>query len=696
MKPSFSTQTPSGKRVLWHGGDYNPEQWPRETWDDDESLMDLAGWNTATIGVFSWVSLEPEEGRYTFEWLDEIFERLARHDRSVILATPSAAPPAWMSKAYPEILRTGADGVRWKHGNRVNYCLTSPIYREKIAGMAAKLAERYGKHPALALWHISNEYGGACHCSLCEEAFRSWLHRKFEGDLGRLNHAYWTAFWSHTYTDWDQIEIPGTPRGETAVHGLTLDWQRFVTDQTIDMYLTEASVLREATPDIPLTTNFMGFYGGLNYAKFAKHVDVTSWDSYPRFTGPLTETSTWISVAMTHDVTRSVGGGAPFLLMECTPSASNWYPVMELKTPGIHFMEGMQAIAHGSDSVQYFQWRQSRGSQEKFHGAVVQHDGTAAARVFREVAEVGEALAGLADVAGSRVQAEVAIIYDWENNWALDNSCGPRVGAKGCLSAVRDHYEVFWQSGVSIDILSEDDSLDGYKLVVAPMLYLLKPGLAERLEQFVAHGGTLVTTYLTGIVDENDLCFQGGFPGPLRSLLGIWNEEIDALDPNVRVGVEVASGLGFSGGYAAREFCDLIHAEEAEVLAHYTGGFYAGRPAMTVRRYGQGEAYYVASRNDQAFHRAFLGSLIESLGLLRAIDAELPEGVTAQRRVGEQDFVFLLNCSSAPKEVLVRESGWEDALSGTVVEGAVTLGPFGARVLSAVKVGARGAGVSPA
>ena len=667
------------KRLL-HGGDYNPEQWPRETWLEDARLMDIAQMNSATVGVFSWVSLEPEEGKYTFDWLDEIMDLLAKHDRAVFLATPSAAPPAWLSKQYPETLRTGPDRVRRGHGNRVNYCLTSPKYRDLTRGMASKLAERYRNHPALALWHVSNEYGGECHCVLCAAAFRDWLRAKFEGDLDRLNTAYWTAFWGHTYTDWEQIEIPGQPYGESAIHGLTLDWRRFVSGQTISLYLNEANVLRAATPNIPVTTNFMGFYPGLNYWDFAKHVDIATWDSYPGFAGVLTDPSTWISAALAHDLTRSLKPGRNFLLMECTPSASNWYPEMELKRPGLHALEGLQAIAHGSDSVQYFQWRNSRGGQEKFHGAVVGHDGTDRSRVFKEVAALGDTLSQLDAVAGTTTKSEVAIVFDWENQWAMDDSCGPVVGNKKYVETIKQHYAPFWDAGISVDIVPPNGDFSSYRLVIAPMLYMVKPGVAERMKRFVQAGGTFVTTYLTGIVDENDLVFNGGFPGPLRELLGIWSEEIDALRngrTNHLAFVE-DNALGAIGSFEAHLLCDIVHAETADVLAKYTTDFYAQQPAVTVNRYGEGQAYYIASRNDAAFQTEFFGRLIDELAIARAIDAELPNGVTARRR-GE--FVFILNCTPNPQTVVIRESGLVDALSIESVHGEIAIDKFGTLVL---------------
>ncbi|MGV3614049.1 MAG: beta-galactosidase [Fimbriimonas sp.] len=638
MSPRF--QSP----VILHGGDYNPEQWPREVWDEDARMMDLANWNVATVGVFSWVTLEPEEGRFEFDWLDEVMDRLHRGGRRAILATPSAAAPAWLSQRYPETRRVGADGVRMRHANRVNYCWTSPVYREKTRAMARKLAERYGDHPALALWHVSNEYGGACHCDLCAEAFRDWLKVKFRGDLDRLNAAYWARFWSHTFTDWSQIEIPGPPHGESSLHGLAIDWRRFVSDQILEFFLNERAPLREITPDVPITTNLMGFYPGVDPWKFAPHLDVISWDSYPGFGGDLADPQTWASVGFAHDLNRSLKG-QPFLLMECTPSASNWYEEMSLKRPGMHRLEGMQAVAHGADGVGYFQWRQSRGGQEKFHGGVVAHDGTERTRVFRDVADLGAALAEIPDVAGTpSPPAQAAIVYDWEVAWAIEDAVGPRMKGKDYLLTCRAHYTPFWEAGVAVDVISSDIDLSPYRLVVAPMLYMLKPGVADRIAEFVRNGGTFVTTYWTGIADENDRCFQGGFPGPLREVMGIWSEEIDALREGQTNAVEIAAGnpLGLGGRYEARQLCDLIHAESAEVLATYGEDFYAGRPALTRNRFGAGEAYYVASRNDAAFLRDLLRALVARTGIEPAFDVALPEGVTARKR-GEH--LFLMNCT---------------------------------------------------
>jgi beta-galactosidase len=666
-----------------HGGDYNPDQWPPEIWEEDMRLMKLAHCNAMTVGVFSWVHLEPKEGKFTFGWLDRIMDKLAEHDAFAVLATPGASPPAWMSKKYPEILRVGPDRVRRLHGNRVNNCWTSPIFREKCRNMARLLAERYKDHPALLVWHVYNEYGGECYCDLCQEAFRRWLHNKF-GTLDNLNAAYWTAFWGHDYTDWEHIESPGGPFGEHAINGLTLDWKRFVTHQIVDFFKNEAGVLREITPDVPVTTNLMGTFPPVNYWKLAPEMDVVSWDSYPAYHDRPGDWKIGAWISFVHDIYRTFKGGRPFMLMECSPSSQNWLPVMKLKRPGIHRLASLQAVAHGSDTVQYFQWRQSRGGAEKFHGAVVAHSGDEHTRVFRDVADVGEILEKLEPVLGASVQPEVAIVYDWENNWAIEAASGPRREGKDYAGTCAAHYRPFWSRGIPVDVPDMDGDFSKYRLLIAPMLYMVRPGVADKIEKFVQNGGVFVTTCWSGIADENDLCFTGGFPGPLRRALGLWSEEIDALyedESNVVRAVE-GNSLGLEGEWEARLLCDLIHAEDAEVLATYGKDFYAGRPAVTVNRFGKGAAYYVASRNDDAFQDAFFGLLIARLGLKPVLDTDLPEGVTAQMRTdGAEDFLFVLNFTPQEHVIRLNEGGLTDMLTGNKVRSSLTLPGYGSAVL---------------
>ena len=669
--------------LFLHGGDYNPDQWPEDVWQQDMRLMTLSHCNAMTVGIFAWTALEPAEGEFNFGWLDRVMDMLAENDSYAVLATPSGARPIWMAQKYPEVLRVRPDRGRNLFGRRHNHCFTSPVYREKTYTINAKLAERYQDHPALLVWHLSNEYNGACHCDLCRAAFRDWIKAKY-GTLDALNQAWWTAFWSHTYTDWSQIEPP-SEIGETSVHGLNLDWKRFTTDQTIDFMENEITALRQFSPDTPITTNFMGTFPGLNYWKMAKHLDVISWDNYPMWhKGDNVKLAA--DIAFVHDINRCLKGGKPFMLMESVPSATNWVPSAKVKRPGMHALSSLQAVAHGSDTVQYFQWRKSQGSSEKFHGAVVDHVGHEKTRVFRDVADLGQKLEKLQDVIGTTVRPDVAIIYDWENAWAMNDAQGPRRGDKGYLDACKHHYRAFWAQGIPVDIIDMEQDFSSYKMLIAPMLYMIRPGVDERIAEFVKNGGTLVITYWSGIVNDSDLVFLGGWPGgKLREVQGIWAEEIDALyegDTNTVVPT-TDNGLGLKGEYTARDYCDLIHPETAQVLATYKSDFYAGRAALTVNAYGEGSAYTISSNNDDRFLGDFYGALTKELDMLRSLDAHLPHGVSAQLRTdGERPFIFLMNYNDAVRGIDLGNTVYTDLLTGETNTGVIKLGVYDVKVLT--------------
>jgi Beta-galactosidase len=668
-----------------HGGDYNPEQWLEtpEIIDEDMRMMKLASVNVVSIGIFAWSMLEPEEGRFDFSWLDMVMDKLAQNGIFAILATPSGARPVWMTQKYPEVLRVDADRQRRLFGGRHNHCFTSPVYREKVHIVNTKLAERYKDHPALLAWHISNEYSGECHCPLCQQAFRDYLKQTF-GSVDSLNHEWWTAFWSHRYTDWSQIESP-SPKGETELHGLVLEWKRFVTRQTVDFFKNEIAPLKAITPDIPVTTNFMELCAAYDQWTLAKEEDVVSWDSYPEWHNDrekLWETAA--KTAFAHDLNRSLKGGRPFMLMESTPSLVNWRAIDKLKRPGLLELSSLQAVAHGSDTVQYFQWRKSRGSFEKFHGAVVDHCGHEHTRVFGEVAALGEKLARLDDVLGTSVKPEVAVVFDYENQWAIEEAKFGNQEQVRYPETCIEHYRAFWKQGIPVDIINEGADLSGYRLVIAPMLYMTREEFAKKAQAFTAAGGTFVTTYASGLVNEHDLCWLGGFPGPLRALTGIWAEETDALYPEDRNGLSLPDGspLKLSGCYAVKEICDIIHAEKARVLAVYASDFYAGTPALTVNDYGAGKAYYIAARTGADFLDAFYGSLSVELALGRAVSSPLAEGVSAELRTdGETDYLFLLNFSEQQQTVEL-QSPCRNLLTGEDLCKSVELPRCGTAILA--------------
>lgn len=667
---------PNFKHFL-HGGDYNPDQWQDypEVLKEDMRLMKLANCNSMSVGIFAWAALEPEEGKYDFSFLDQAMDDIYDSGGRVILATPSGARPAWMSQKYPQVNRVTENRERRWFGLRHNHCFTSPVYREKVTQINTLLAERYANHPALIGWHVSNEYSGACHCDLCREAFRAWLKRKY-GTLQRLNAQWWSAFWAHTYTDWSQIDPP-SPLGERCVHGLYLDWRRFVTDQTIDFYKNEIVPLRKFTPDVPITTNFMGFSTVLDYRAFAKEVDFVSHDAYPTWRGDESDILRASEVSMRYDLNRSLKH-KPFVQMECTPSNVNHHEYNKLKRPGAHMLSSMQIVAHGGDAVLYFQWRKNRGSWEKFHGAVVDHVGNENTRVFREVSEVGARLKKLDAVLGTMTESRVALISDWSNRWALDNAQGFQKNDKKIHATLSKHYHPMWKRGINTDIIGEDDDFSCYDIIIAPMLYITSDNMIDKLERFVKNGGTLLCTYMLGMVNENDLCHLGGFPGGrLKDVFGIWNEEIDTLYPNDK------NSVTFNGvTYDAVDYCELIHAQGAEVLATYNDDFYKGMPALTVNNYGKGKAYYIAFRDSGDFTDVVTERLLTECGVTSDFDGELPYGLTAHSRTdGENLYVFLQNFSTKPLTTSTAYT-WVTVDGEQSVGGEITLDSYETLILS--------------
>lgn len=666
---------------IWYGGDYNPEQWDREIWKEDERMFKLAGIDVATVNVFSWALTQPDEDTFDFSVLDETMDRLYKEGVYICLATSTGAHPAWMARKYPDVLRVDVQGRKRKFGGRHNSCPNSPSYRKFSVQIAAKLAERYKDHPGLLIWHVSNEYGGYCYCENCVAGFRTWLKERY-GTLDALNKAWNTRFWGHTFYDWDEIVVPNELSEEwggnrTNFQGISLDYRRFMSYSLLECYKLEQAELKKHTPDIPVTTNLMGFYPELDYFEWAKHMDIVSWDNYPSLNTPVSFT------AMTHDLMRGLKSGDPFMLMEQTPSQQNWQPYNSLKRPGVMRLWSYQAVARGADTVMFFQLRRSIGACEKYHGAVIEHVGHEHTRVFRECAELGQELQSLGDkLLDARTQARVAIVYDWENRWALELSSGPTV-ALNYVNEVHKYYDALFKMNVEADMVSVEEDFSKYDIVIAPVLYMVKPGFANRAEQFVSAGGTFVTTFFSGIVNENDLVTTGGYPGELRSLLGIWAEEIDALFPDQKNEIVMKQEWnGLSGTYECGVLCDLIHSEGAEVLAEYGQDFYQGMPVLTRNRFGAGKAYYVASSPDEAFMESFLANLCEEKGIKGLLPERAPEGVESARRVKDgKEYLFLLNHSAEAAEVNIGDNPRQDLLAHSSVSGSVTVPGRGVVIL---------------
>ena len=642
-----------------YGGDYNPEQWSEDSWEEDMRLLKLAHIDIVTLNVFSWAMLQSDDDVYHFDKLDKIMELVKKHGMKVCLATSTGAHPAWMARKHPDILRVEANGMKRKFGSRHNSCPNSPTYRKYAAALASRLADRYKDYDNIVAWHISNEYGGECYCENCEKKFREWLKEKYK-TIEEVNRVWDTAFWGHTFYDFEDIVAPSHlsehwSSDQSTFQGISLDYRRFNSESILNAYRLEYDAVHRITPDIPITTNLMGTYQPLDYQMWARYMDFVSWDNYPANDTPIS------GVALRHDLMRGLKQGKPFALMEQTPSVTNWLPYNMLKRPGVMRLWSYQAVAHGADTVMFFQMKRSIGACEKYHGAVIDHAGHENTRVFREVAALGAELERLgSQTLGARSDAKTAIVFDWDNWWGISYSAGPSIYLDYCKEAER-YYKALFDLHIPVDMIGVEDDLSAYDLVIAPVLYMVKTGYDEKLRAYVKNGGRFLTTFFSGYVDEHDLVTVGGYPGKLRDILGIWVEEEDALPEDMH------NCFHYKGTtYPASMLCDLLHTEGAEALASYEKDFYAGMPVLTKNAFGKGFGYYVAAQSNDEFYRMYLGEICREAGIEPIMDA--PDGTEVTRRVNDNGtFVFLLNHGEKAQVVAMPFAG-TDLLSGKSYE----------------------------
>lgn len=598
---------PALPNQLFFGGDYNPEQWPREVWHEDVRLMREAGVNLVTLGVFSWTNLETSEGHFDFGWLDEIFELLHANGIGIDLATATASPPAWLTKAYPEMLPVNAAGTRLSHGGRQGYCVSSPIYKRKAAELAGQLAKRYGNHPALKMWHINNEYGchnPLCFCDVSAAAWRTWLQNKYDS-LDSLNQAWGTNFWSQRYHEWDEINPPRqTPDGTFPNPTQMLDYRRFSSDQILDLFLAEKDAIRAIDSAHPITTNFMSMKHSLNidYWRWASEVDFVATDHYLIAEDP----ENYIDLAFQADLTRGFAQGKQWLLMEHSTSAVNWQERNLAKADGEMISNSLAHVARGSNGAMFFQWRQSVSGSEKFHSAMVPHAGEDS-RIFRNVKELGAQLQRLAPVSEALTQkANVAMVFDYQSWWALSQRNLPTTSIDYPQLA-HDWYRALWKLGISVDFISPDVSpltLAEYRAVLMPMTYLLSQSQERKFIEYVNQGGSLVASYFTGISDEHDAVKLGGYGGSLvRDCLGVMVEEFAPIRTNERVKL--------SNGAFGVEWSEFAKVTGAKAIATYQDGVAAGSVAVAKN----GKSWYLGTRLDDASLTKIFNELVGDLNI---------------------------------------------------------------------------------
>ncbi|MFD8921463.1 beta-galactosidase [Streptomyces sp. NPDC059569] len=660
---------PRGLEGLAFGGDYNPEQWPEEVWQEDVRLMREAGVNLVSLGIFSWALLEPEPGRYDFDRLDRIIGLLHEHGIRIDLATPTVAPPAWFYRAHPDALPVSREGVRYTFGSRGAICHSSPAYRAAAAAITGQLARRYGGHPALALWHVHNEYGvpvSACYCDTCAVHFRSWLRAAYV-TVDAVNEAWGTAFWGQRYGSFDEIEPPrATPT--VCNPAQRLDYTRFADATMRENFVRERDLLHRYSPGIPVTTNFMTALSqcdSVDYWAWGREVDLVTNDHYLITDGRRTH----VNLAMAADLTRSVAGGAPWLLLEHSTSGVNWQPRNPAKAPGQMARNSLAHVARGSDGAMFFQWRQSRRGAEKFHSSMLPHAGTDS-RVWREVVGLGAALGGLEAVRGTRTAADAALVWDWQSWWAQRLEWRPSED-HDARERADTFYEALYDRHLTVDFAHPEADLSRYPLVVVPALYLAVEATGRNLRTYVENGGTLVVSYFSGIVDQHDAVHPGAHPGVLRDVLGLTVEEFSPLGEGERVRLTEAGGAELTGDV----WSEFVVPRGAETVWIYADGLTAGRPAITRHRLGRGTAWYVSTRLDARALDTVLDAAAEDAGL--APRTGLPRDVEVVRRTGEGgDYLFAVNHTGTDAKVPLPAHGTE-LLTGERTAGRLGL-PAGA------------------
>ncbi|MFS0700809.1 beta-galactosidase [Cellulomonas sp. 179-A 4D5 NHS] len=620
-------------RTIAYGCDYNPEQWDRDVWQEDVALMREAGVDLVAVNIFGWSHVEPRPGEHDWSGLDEVVDLLHAHGIRVNLGTGTSSPPPWLTTLHPEILPVMADGTTRFPGGRQAWCPSSAEFRRRALALVEQVAKRYGEHPAVALWHVSNELGchnALCYCDESAAAFRGWLERRY-GTVDAVNTAWGTSFWSQRYTDWAEI-LPPRATISLGNPAQAVDFHRFSSDALLDHYRAEADVLRRHS-SAPVTTNFMvtAHIRNLDYWSWAPEMDVVANDHYldHRLDDPRSE------LAFAADLTRGLAGGAPWLLMEQSTSAVNWQPVNVAKEPGQMTRNSLTHVARGADGVCFFQWRASVQGSEKFHSALVPHAGTDTA-VWREVVELGATLDRLDEVAGTRVVADAALVFSWESWWAADGEARPSHAVR-YLDQVHAAYRALHELGVTVDVVGPDSDLSGYGLLVVPALHMVSDAQAERLTARVEAGAHAVVTFNSGIVDEDDRVRLGGYPGAFRDLLGVVAEEIAPLLPGHRVTLD-------SGAHASL-WTERLRTTDATVVAAYADGPLAGVPAVTRAERGAGAAWYVATALDAPDLRDVLRTAVQGAGVTPS-GPESDGSVEVVRRAGDgRSYVFVVNHS---------------------------------------------------
>jgi beta-galactosidase len=667
--------------MFYFGVDYYPEHWPQERWPKDARLMAEAGFNVARLAEFAWSRMEPQDGQFDFKWLDRAISILAARDMQVVLGTPTASPPPWLMAKQTDLFRVRDDGQRLTFGNRRAYCPNNPTYHEHTRRIVEKMAGHYADNPAVIGWQIDNEFGERCYCDICGREFQKWLQARY-GSLDELNARWGTVFWSHAYTDWSQIPTPRTT-GHSPNPGLALDFYRFASDSYVAYQKLQMDILRAGCPNHFITHNLMGFnYQFLNYFDLARDLDFVSWDIYWRTQWNMQAKTDPSWAALGHDTMRGLKR-KNYWVMEQQSGPGGWEIVSVPPRPGELRLWAYQSIAHGADGIVFFRWRTARFGTEQYWHGVLDHHGQPGRR-YQEIKGMGREIKACGDqIEGSLVKPAVAMMLSYDSRFAFQiQGNNPRFGYPGHF---HDLYRAFYGQQVPVDIVSPTHDLSNYQILVAPALHVLPDAVAKNLERFVEAGGLLVVTPRTGVKDEANALVNHVLPGLLAELCGVEVQEYVSMPVDEDGELEFTlPGLACTP-LVASVWCDVLKPNGARVIARYTQGYFAGKPAITLNHYGKGKVVYVGTMGETPLYDTLAAWMLELAGVKPLLYA--PHGVEVnERRHGDQRLLFVLNHTDDVKEIAL-DGRYADLLHDSeTIAGTVTLAPRDVLVLAQKRV----------
>ena len=667
---------------FYFGVDYYPEHWPEERWLEDVKLMKAAGFNIVRLAEFAWAKMEVREGQFDFDWLDRSIEILANHGIQVVLGTPTASPPPWLMAKQRDLFRVDAHGNRLTYGNRRGYCPNHPLYHQHSHQIASKMAEHFAGKKSVIGWQIDNELGSRCYCDICRDRFHKWLQKRYQV-LDTLNNKWGTVFWSHIYTDWSQIPVPlklplpaNTGFGQNP--GLHLDYNRFMSDSYRAYQKLQIDAIRRYTSEQFITHNLMGFkYDELNYYDNTEDLDFVSWDNYWRTQWNMESALEPSSAALSADTMRGLKK-KNFWVMEQQSGGGGWDTVAITPKPGQLRLWAYQTIAHGADAILFFRWRTCcTGTEQNWQG-VLDHHGKPGRR-YDEVVQMGSELEKIGRLLlGAQNTPQVAIMQSYDTRFAFQiQPNNPRFDYK---QHIQDIYRGFFRANIQVDIVSEKASLDDYKLVFVPAMYVLSEETASNLEQYAKSGGVVVFSPRTGVKDDSNTVVSKKLPGLVSQMAGVEVEEYISMpideDSEVQFTLPDLETLFTSSVWA-----DVLKPTTAQVVAHFTEDYYADQAAATINAFGDGKVIYLGTMGDDAYYEAIVRTLSGLAGVKSLLNT--PNGVeVVERWQGDQRLIFVLNHNDTVHHIEF-DTQYVNLLSNEIVDGSATIAPWEVLILTA-------------